>query len=171
MATYKDNRQGFALITVMLVVMIVALLATSAAVIGSANTVGNRYYDRQSQLEAVALEGVEITRAIVNGNKSVYPDEGYATLENGAAVLDGNGDAIPGVQRWTYVGPTGSTSGQYGVFGSIVSVARDAGGGVIVRRAQVFQESFAKFAYFTDVEPSNISFGGGDQIFGPGQIG
>jgi type II secretory pathway pseudopilin PulG len=167
MATYKDNRQGFALITVMLVVMIVALLATSAAVIGSANTVGNRYYDRQSQLEAVALEGVEITRAMINGNKSVYPDDGYATLENGSAVLDENGDAIPGVQRWTYVGPTGSTSGQYGVFGSIVSVARDAGGGVIVRRAQVFQESFAKFAYFTDVEPSNISFGGGDQIFGP----
>ena len=41
------------------------------------------------------------------------------------------------------------------------------GGGVVVRRAQVFQESFAKYAYFTDVEPSNISFGGGDQIFGP----
>ncbi len=71
------------------------------------------------------------------------------------------------MKRWLYVGPTGSISGQYGVFGSIVAVARDAGGGVVVRRSQVFQESFAKYAYFTDIEPSTISFGGGDQIFGP----
>lgn len=161
------NREGFALITVMLVVVIVALIATSAAVIGSAHTLGNRYYDRQSQLDAVALEGMELARARINGNKSLYPAEGFVTLEDGVAVNDGDGNPIPGVQRWTYVGPTGSTSGQYGVFGSIVSVARDLGGGAVVRRAQIFQESFAKFAYFTDVEPSNISFGGGDQIFGP----
>ena len=58
------------------------------------------------------------------------------------------------------------TSGQYGIFGSVVSVAKDDGGGQVVRRSQVYQESFPKFAYFTDNEPSNISFGGGDQIFG-----
>ncbi len=161
------SRDGFALITVLLVVVIVAVITTSAVVIGSAHTLGNRYYDRQSQLDAVALEGVELARASINGDRTQYPDEGYATLESGVSVTDGDGHPIPGVQRWTYVGPTGSTSGQYGVFGSIVSVARDAGGGAMVRRAQVFQESFAKFAYFTDVEPSNISFGGGDQIFGP----
>lgn len=161
------GRGGFALITVMLVVVIVALLATSAAVIGSSHTLGNRYYDRQSQLDAVALEGLELARARINGDKSLYPAEGYAVLEDGVQVLDGDGVPIPGVQRWTYVGPTGSTSGQYGVFGSLVSVARDLGGGAVVRRSQVFQESFAKFAYFTDVEPSSISFGGGDQIFGP----
>jgi len=161
------DRRGFALITVMLVVVIVALLATSAAVIGSAHTLGNRYYDRASQLDAVALEGLELARSRINGSSSLYPAEGYATLESGVAVLDGSGNPIPGVQRWTYAGPTGSTSGQYGVFGSIVTVARDQGGGAVVRRAQVFQESFAKYAYFTDVEPSNISFGGGDQIFGP----
>lgn len=161
------NRGGFALITVMLVVVIIALLATSAAVIGSAHTLGNRYYDRQSQLDAVALEGLELARAQVNGNKTLYPDQGYSILEDGVDVKDGGGTAIPGVRRWTYVGPSGSTSGQYGVFGSIISVARDEGGGAVVRRAQVFQESFAKYAYFTDVEPSNISFGGGDQIFGP----
>src|SRR5690606_24746921 len=77
------------------------------------------------------------------------------------------GNAIPGVRRWVYAGPTGVTSGQYGVFGSLVSVVRDGGGGVAIRRGQVFQESFARYAYFTDVEPSNIAFGGGDQIFGP----
>lgn len=167
MSPRSSSRGGFALITVMLVVVIVAVMATSAAVIASSHTLGNRYYDRQSLLDAVALEGLELARAMANGNKSVYPAEGYATLEDGVAVRDAGGNPIPGVQRWTYLGPTGSTSGQYGVFGSIVSVARDLGGGAVVRRAQVFQESFAKFAYFTDVEPSSISFGGGDQIFGP----
>jgi len=161
------RRGGFALITVMLVVVIVALLATSAAVIGSAHTLGNRYYDRQSQLDDVALEGLELARAEINADKTLYPADGFDTLEAGVSVTDGSGSTVPGVQRWLYVGPTGSTSGQYGVFGSIVAVARDAGGGVVVRRAQVYQESFAKFAYFTDIEPSNISFGGGDQIFGP----
>ena len=146
MSPVPRGRAGFALITVMLVVIIVALLATSAAVIGSAHVLGNRYYDRESQLDAVALEGLELWRARINGDKSLYPDDGYATLESG---------------------PTGSTTGQYGVFGSIVSIARDDGGGAVIRRAQVFQESFAKYAYFTDQEPSNISFGGGDQIFGP----
>lgn len=167
MASLSRARGGFALITVMLVVVIVALLATGAAVIGSAHTLGNRYYDRESQLDAVALEGLEMARARINGDKSVYPADGYTTLEDGVAVDDAGGNPIPGVKRWLYVGPTGSISGQYGVFGSIVAVARDAGGGVVVRRSQVFQESFAKYAYFTDIEPSHISFGGGDQIFGP----
>ncbi len=158
---------GFALITVMLVVVIVALVATGAALMGSAHTLGNRYYDRQSNLDAAALEGLEWARARVNGDDALYPDAGYTTLENGVPVMDGAGDTIPGLRRWVYVGPTGTTSGQYGVFGSIVSVVRDPGGGAVVRRSQVFEESFAKFAYFTDIEPSNISFGGGDQLFGP----
>ncbi len=161
------RRGGFALVTVMLVVVIVALIATGAAVIGSAHTLGNRYYDRESQLDAVALDGLELARARINADESLYPADGYTTLEDSVAVTDGSGSDIPGLHRWVYVGPTGSTSGQYGVFGSIVSVARDNGGGVVVRRTQIFQESFAKFAYFTDIEPSDISFGGGDQIFGP----
>src|SRR5690606_12382835 len=39
--------------------------------------------------------------------------------------------------------------------------------GIAVRRSQIMQESFSKYAYFTDIEPSNIAFGSGDQIFGP----
>jgi type II secretory pathway pseudopilin PulG len=167
MSTRFNDQRGFALITVMLVVIIVALMATGAAVIGSSHTVANRYYDRESQLDNVALDGISLAMARIQGNPGLYPATGYSTLENGVSVTGADGNPIPGVTRWTYVGPTGSTSGQYGVFGSIVSVARDAGGAVAIRRQQIYQESFAKFAYFTDVEPSDISFGGGDQIFGP----
>lgn len=161
------DRRGFALMTVVLVVAIVGVMITGAALIGSTHTLSNRYYDRQSELDAVALSGLEWARAVINGDPSIYPDSGYVVLEDGAAVADAGGAAIPGVRRWLYAGPTGVTSGQFGVFGSIVAVARDAGGGVAIRRSQVFQESFARYAYFTDLEPSNIAFGGGDQIFGP----
>jgi type II secretory pathway pseudopilin PulG len=164
---YDRREGGFALVTVMLVVLVVAVLVTGAAIVGSTHTLSNRYYDRQDQLDVVALAGLELGRAIVNGDPSLYPDSGYVTLENGVTVTGPNGNPIPGVRRWLYVGPTGSISGQYGVFGSVVAVARDGGGGIAIRRSQLFQESFAKYAYFTDFEPANISFGGGDQLWGP----
>jgi hypothetical protein len=127
----------------------------------------DRYWARQSNLVGITDAGLEVTRSYLNADKSLFPDSGYITLENAVEVYDGEGEVVPGVQRWTYVGPTGITSGQYGVFGSIVSVTRDEGGGVAVRRQQVFQESFAKFAYFTDSEGGNIYFASNDHIWGP----
>lgn len=165
--TLNRPDSGFAMMTVMIVVMIVGVIATTAVVIGSTHTISNRYYVQRSVLDAAAIEGVELARARINSDNDLYPADGFTTLENGVAVKDASGQDIRGVKRWTYVGPTGQTSGQYGVFGSIVSEVRDPAGGVVIRRGQVYQESFAKYAYFTDIEPSNISFGGGDQIFGP----
>jgi hypothetical protein len=161
------NERGIALIVVMLVTLVVAVVAVSAAVLSTNSTLIGRYSDRLSLLEAAADAGIEEARSRINGNKALYPDTGYATLEAGAAVTDANGATIPNIKRWTYVGPTGVTTGQYGVFGSVVVVVEDAFGNRVVRRGEVVQESFAKYAYFTDVEPSDIAFGGGDQIFGP----
>ena len=161
------SKDGFALVLTMLVVLVVGALVTGAVLVGGNHILANRYYERSNQLDIVANSGLELARAMINGNPALSPDSAYTTLENGASVTDGNGNVIPGVKRYLYVGPTGVTSGQYGIFGGIVSVVTDEGGGEVVRRSQVYQESFAKFAYFTDNEPSNISFGGGDQIFGP----
>ncbi len=165
--TNVSEQDGFALVVTMLVVLVVSALATGAVLVGGNHTLANRYYERSNQLEIAANSGLEYARALVNGDPSIYPDSAYATLEDGVAVTDGNGNPIPGVKRWLYVGPTGVTTGQYGIFGSVVSITRDDGGGEVIRRSQVYQESFAKYAYFTDIEPSNISFGGGDAIFGP----
>ena len=163
----SDSKGGFALVLTLLVVLVVSSLVTGAVLIGSNHLLVGRSYERSSQLEVAAGAGLELARATINGSPTLYPDSSYATLENGVPVKDGDGNTIPGLERWLYVGPTGVTSGQYGIFGSIVSVVTDEGGGAVVRRSQIYQESFAKFAYFTDIEPSNISFGGGDQIFGP----
>lgn len=159
--------RGFALMTIMLVMLVAAALATSAVMMGSNHLLANRYLERASMLEDLAEEGLEVGRAALNADRSLYPDSGYVTIVSGQAVYDGEGQQIPGVTRSVYAGPTGATSGQYGVFGSIVSVVEDPSGATAIRRAQVYQESFARYAYFTDFEPSNIYFGGGDQIFGP----
>lgn len=161
------SERGMALIAVLLLALVVTVIATSAAMIGTSASLVQRYSERLGRLEAAADAGIEEARSRMNGNSALYPDSGYLALESNASVTDAGGNVIPGVTRSTYVGPTGVTSGQYGVFGSIVTVARDATGNTVVRRGEVAQESFAKYAYFTDIEPSNISFGGGDQIFGP----
>lgn len=158
---------GFALVTVMLIMVVAATLIAGALAVSTSHLLSNRFYERHTQLGAATEAGLELARAELNADRSLFPDSGYVVLEDGAAVADGEGGSLDGVQRWTYAGPSGNTTGQYGIFGSIVSVTRDAGQGVIIRRRQVRQESFARYAYFTDIEPSNISFGGGDQIQGP----
>lgn len=161
------GREGVALITTLLLVLAAGALLAGATLLGSNHTLVDRYWTRQSNLVNLANAGLEEGRALLNGDKSYFPAEDYTVLESGAAVQDGDGNPIPGVRRWTYAGPTGITSGQYGVFGSLVSVVRDDGGGIAVRRQQVFQESFAKFAYFTDNEGGSIYFASNDHIWGP----
>jgi hypothetical protein len=160
------NERGIALVVVLLVLIAVAALVGGAAVLGSNTSLINKYHDRLSVLETTADAGLEQARSMVNGNMTLYPDTGYNVLESGATVYAADGSVIPDVKRWLYVGPTGVTSGQYGVFGSVVSVTQDRQGNRVVRRSDVYQESFAKYAYYTTIEGA-IQFGGGDQLFGP----
>lgn len=159
-------RRGIALIVVLLIALAVAAIASGATFLGLNTSLVNTYHNRLSLLESVADAGLEQGRSALNGIDSLYPDSGYVTYENGAAVTDASGASIPGVTRTTWIGPTGVTSGQYGVYGSVVTMVQDGSGNRIVRRLEVFQESFAKYAYFTDVEGS-IVFGANDVLYGP----
>jgi type II secretory pathway pseudopilin PulG len=160
------GREGYALLLVLMVLLSVGILAAGAATVAGNAGLINAYESRRTELETLADAGLEVARARLNANPALYPETGYTTLEAGTTPVDATGAPIPGVRRYTYAGPVGQTSGQYGVFGSIISVVESANSRV-VRRGDVSQESFAKFAYFTDVEPANISFGGGDVISGP----
>lgn len=163
--TNIGNQGGFALILTLMVMVVMVAMISAAVVVGSNHQLVDRYYERTSLLNNAANSGLELVRAKINGDPSIYPDSGYATIENAVAVTDGAGDVIPGVTRSVYVGPTGVTSGQYGIFGSIISVVTDDGGGMVVRRTQISQESFSRFVYFTNVE-GNIYFNG-DELWGP----
>ncbi len=139
--TNLSSNDGFAMVLTMLVVLVVGALVTGAVMVGGNHLLANRSYERTNQLDVVANGGLELARAKINGDPTLYPDTAYTTLENGAAVTDGQGNVIPGVNRWLYAGPTGVTSGQYGIFGSIVSVVTDDGGGEVIRRSQVYRRA------------------------------
>jgi len=162
----QTSRPGFALVLTVLISLAVGALVVAASTIGTNVSLVGDYYSRQDRLAAAADEGIELARARLNGDKDLFPESLYVAIERDQPVLDGSGKPIPGVTRSTYVGPVGITSGQYGVYAMVVSVARDAGGATVIRRSQLMQESFSRFAYFTNFE-GDIYFGGGDQIHGP----
>ncbi len=122
--------------------------------------------ERAAVLNDYAVAAVEEGRSKLNAHPAIYPTTGYAQLDTNAVVKDGAGVVIPGLRKNTYAGPDGITSGQYGVFGTIITVVTDSFGNKVVRREQVNQESFAKYAYFTTIE-GNIVFAHNDQIRGP----
>jgi hypothetical protein len=168
---FLRDRRGIALLTTLLVAFAVSAIAIAAVMMTlNANLVGKNT-ERAAMVDAAALAGLEEARSQLNKNRAIYPNSGFTTLENNAAVKDAGNAVIPKVTRSTYVGPSGITSGQYGVVGSIISLARDSFGNKVVRRLEVNQESFSKFAYFTNFETdtlfNTIVFGGGDQIRGP----
>jgi len=160
------GREGYALLLVLMVLLAVGILAAGAVTVAGNASLINSYESRRTELEMLADAGLETARTRLNADPRLYPESGYKILENGTIPTDAAGVAIPGVRRYTYAGPIGQTSGQFGVFGSIISVV-ESGNSRVVRRGDISQESFAKYAYFTDVEPSNIAFGGGDVISGP----
>lgn len=162
----SDHREGIALVTTLLVLVAVGSIAAAATLLTQNSRLIASANDRFDLMEAAADAGLELGRATVNGT-DLIPGSGYVVLEDGVAPVDALGDPIPGLRRWTYAGPRGITTGQYGVFASVVSVVEMASRDRVVRRADLLQHSFARYAYFTDIEPSDIRFGAGDQLFGP----
>jgi hypothetical protein len=161
----KNRRDGFALALTILVVTGLAVLASGAMMVGMNSTMIRHYSVTQDELGSIADAGLEFARARLNSDPALYPASGFAALETDAVVIGAGGVAIPNVTRSTFIGPVGITSGQFGVHGAIVTIVT-SGPNTIIRRANVVQASFSRFAYFTNIEGA-IVFGGGDQILGP----
>ncbi|HEX6924214.1 MAG TPA: DUF4900 domain-containing protein [Longimicrobiaceae bacterium] len=166
------GEEGFALFMVLLLALLVAALSVSAvSMLGNARII-NLQAEKQAQMEYAAFSGAEMARALINRRPQLYPDSGFRELPSDSLPLtDASGRRLTGFTRRVYVGPTGVATGQYGIFGSIVSVVEDPRGNRAIFRREMAQESFSKFAYFTDLEtdPSGdpIYFAPGDQLFGP----
>jgi len=159
--------EGFALAFTIILIAGLAVLASGALMAGMNTALIRQYNVQQDELAHAADAGIELARARLNSDRSLYPlpDSGYAVLEDSVPVLGPGGVPIPNTFRSTYVQPIGITSGQYGVHGAVVSIVT-SGPNTLIRRGSVVQESFSRFAYFTDDE-GTIVFGGGDVIFGP----
>jgi hypothetical protein len=165
--TPRPDERGMALVLVMLITVAVAALAAGAIFLTSSSYLISKGHEREDDMRNAADAGIELGRSALNGNPALFPDSGYTTFQNAQPVLDASGTQIPGLTQSIYFGPTGSATGQYGIFGSVLSVISDRTGAVVVRRGELSQESFAKYAYYTNSEGSGICFGNMDQIFGP----
>ena len=167
-ATTIRNERGIALISVLLLSVALSALALGAGMVSMNASLIRRYGERLTVADDAALAGLEEGRSRLNNTPGLYPaDSGFVQLENAVAVRNSAGAVIPGLSRSTWAGPSGVSSGQFGVFGSIISIVSDPTNIRVVRRLEIAQESFSRFAYFTDNEGSGICFGAGDQIFGP----
>ena len=164
----QSDQRGFALLMALLLALAVTAMAIGAIMMSSNATLISRYHAKELEMQSAADMGLELARDTLNGGLALPQTSGnYLTLQSGATVRDATGAVIPGFTRSVYVGETGSTTGQFGVYASVLSVISDTRGAVVVRRAELSQESFAKFARFDDRTTSSIVFANGIQVFGP----
>lgn len=143
-------RRGMALLTVMLVAIVGGVIALASAMMVMSGTLVQAASDRASAVDDAALAGLEEARNRLNARMDSIPVSGYRTIESNASVANSFG-----IQRTTWVARIGnadslSNAGEFGVQGEIVSRAVDRGGNVAIRRSLVSQQSFARYAYFTD---------------------
>lgn len=143
-------RRGAALVTVMIVAVVAVTIALASSMLVMGTSLTQRASERAALVDDAALTGLEEARNRLNAKLDSLPLTGYRTFEDGATL---SGSLV---RRWTWASRIGNVdslgnSGEYGVQAEIISRALDPSGVVAIRRALVYQSSFARYAYFTDV--------------------
>jgi hypothetical protein len=172
--TSRKPRRGVALVFVLIFVIAMAALAMSSIFMASNANLLAKSYDRERDLKYAAEAALAIGKSRVNADPSILTMRSSGQLDTAILynqILTGaDGNQLSGIKVNVYVGPTGSTSGQFGRFSSIVAEARDQRGNGFIRRLELTQESFAKFAYWSNSEnlgASTIFFNNADELWGP----
>lgn len=150
-AASTRSRRGYALLLVLLVTVVAVTLALASATQATTGRIIQNGSERTTRLDDVALTGLELTRDRLNARQDSVPAEGFRAIESDLAIT-----GMPGVKRSTWVSRLGNTdslasAGEYGVQAEIVTRVSDGFGNVAIRRAEVFQESFARYASFSHV--------------------
>ena len=159
-------RRGAALFIVMMFVVVSAALALTAIVTTGNAALVAKSYARENDLKYAAEAALAIGKSRLNFDADALPDTGFVVLMSNASLTSADNQVIPGVKVTVYAGPSGSASGQFGRFASVVAEARDNQGNGFIRRLELTQESFAKYAYWSSDEGS-VVFANGDNLWGP----
>ena len=168
------ERRGIALVFVLIFVIAMAALAMSSIFMASNANLLAKSYDRERDLKFAAEAALAIGKSRVNSDPSILTMRSAGQLDTAIllnqVITGADGNPLSGIKVNVYVGPTGSTSGQFGRFSSIVAEARDQRGNGFIRRLELTQESFAKFAYWSNSESNGaatIFFNNRDELWGP----
>jgi hypothetical protein len=166
-----SDRRGVALVLTLVLTFAMGALAMAAIYLSDTAGMVGRMGEREKELRYAADAALQIGKSRLNNDPSALPDSGFDQLVAGGTVMAADGTPIPGVTFHLWAGPTGSTTGQFGRFGSVVAEAIGPRGARFVRRLELQQESFARYAYWTNNEKDpgggTIYFGGGDVLWGP----
>jgi hypothetical protein len=164
-------RRGIALFISMFFVAGIGALALSAIYLTANASLLAKTYEKEDDLKYASEAALQIGKAALNFNPAALPNTSFVQLLSNRPMQTADGGTVPGVVVNLFAGPTGSTSGQFGRFASVVAEARDPNGTGFVRRLELTQESFAKYAYWTNSENQagggTIVFGNNDAIWGP----
>ena len=150
-ASSPRGRRGYALLLVLLVTVVAVTLALASATQATTGRIIQNGSERTSRLDDAALSGLELARDRLNARQDSVPAEGFGTLESDVTIT-----GQPGLRRSTWVSRLGNSdsltnAGEYGVQSEIVTRVSDGFGNVAIRRSEVFQESFARYASFSNV--------------------
>lgn len=163
----QSDERGVALILTLFLSIVVAGMAVGVILMASNSNLIAKFHSTEAMMAAAADAGLERGRDTLNGTPTLIPGgSGFDTLEMNAVVRDANGVIIPGFTRSVYVGENGDTTGQFGSFASVISVISNTRGAVVVRRIQLKQDSFSRFARFFNTWTCCM-WGNTEVLFGP----
>ncbi len=163
----KSDERGVALILTLFLALVVAGMAIGVILMASNSNLIAKFHSTEAMMAAAADAGLEQGRDTLNGTPTLIPvGQGFDTLELNAPVRDANNVVIPGFTRSLYAGENGDTTGQFGVFASVISVISNVRGAVVVRRMQLKQDSFSRFARFFNTWAC-CAWGNTEVVFGP----
>src|SRR5450759_1859195 len=125
----RRPRRGVALVFVLVFVIAMAALAMSSIFMASNANLLAKSYDRERDLKYAAEAALAIGKSRVNADPTILTMRTVGQLDttilSGQTLVGADGLALPGITVNVYVGPSGSTSGQFGKFSSIIAEARD----------------------------------------------
>jgi hypothetical protein len=163
----RSDERGVALILTLFLALVVAGMAVGVILMASNSNLIAKFHSSEAMMAAAADAGLEQGRDTLNGTPGIVPvGLGFVTLETNAPVRDANGVIIPGFTRSLYAGENGDTTGQFGSFASVISVISNVRGAVVVRRIQLKQDSFSRFARFFNTWACCM-WGATEVVFGP----
>ena len=150
------DRRGFALVAVLLVAMVATVMALASAMIAMSGTLVQSGSDRAAVVDDAAISALEWQRSRLNARVDTVPLNGFLTVET-------DKDIGGGLTRSIWLSRLGNSdslknAGEFGVQAEIVAKTADRYGNVAIRRSQLFQESFARYASFTDQARSTAGY-------------
>lgn len=164
------DRRGFALVAVLLIAMVAVVIALASATMAMSSKMVQAGSDRMASVDDAAIAALEDERSRMNAKIDTVPLNGYKTIADGQAISGTN------IKRSIWISRLGnsdslSNAGEFGVQAEVVAKAYDEFGNVAIRRSQMYQQSFARYASFTDKSRSTagsaLYWALGAQALGP----